>query len=167
MAYAVPSDRSPLILSGYHELLPEMQRPTPQLGTETDTLGARIVAWIIDIILVTIITGVILAPLNVFGEVGVALNGSIGVLLTLAYFIYMEATYGQTFGKRLMKIMVVKADGSATNMEAAIIRNLLRLVDNFPFFYLVGLLVIWVTDRDQRLGDVLGDTVVVRVSKQA
>lgn len=143
-----------------------MKRPTPQLGTETDTLGARIVAWIIDAILLAFITGAILAPLNIFGDIGVTLSGSLGVLLTLAYFIYMEATYGQTFGKRLMSIVVVKEDGSAPNMEASIIRNLLRLVDNFPFFYLVGLVVIWVTDRDQRLGDILGDTVVVRVQKQ-
>ncbi|WP_338728609.1 RDD family protein [Haladaptatus sp. DJG-WS-42] len=144
-----------------------MKRPTPQLGTETDTLGARIVAWIIDAILMAIITGALVAPLNVFGNGGATLGGSIGLLLTLAYFIYMEGTYGQTFGKRLMKIVVVKEDGGPTDMEASVIRNLLRLVDNFPFIYLVGLLFIWLSDRDQRLGDMLADTVVVRVAPQS
>ncbi|WP_336359245.1 RDD family protein [Haladaptatus sp. ZSTT2] len=144
-----------------------MKRPTPQLGTETDTLGARIVAWIIDAILMGLITGALVAPLNIFGNARVTLGGSIGLLLTLAYFIYMEATYGQTFGKRLMKIVVVKEDGGPTDMEASLIRNVLRLVDNFPFIYLVGLLFIWFSDRDQRLGDMLADTVVVRVDSQA
>jgi uncharacterized RDD family membrane protein YckC len=47
-------------------------------------------------------------------------------------------------------------------MEASVVRNLLRLVDNPPGIYLVGLVATWLTDRDQRLGDLAADTVVAR-----
>lgn len=145
----------------------DMERPSPQLGTETETLVARILAWIVDALLVGIITGTIAGPLTAAGDVGAAIGGFIGLALTLAYFIYMEGTYGQTLGKKLLSIVVVKTDGGPCDMEASAIRNLLRLMDNIPVFYLVGLLVILVTDRDQRLGDLAADTIVTRVDKTA
>lgn len=145
----------------------DMERPSPQLGTETETLVARILAWIVDALIVGIITGTIAGPLTAAGDVGATIGGFIGLALTLAYFIYMEGTYGQTLGKKFLSIVVVKTDGDPCDMEASAIRNLLRLVDNIPVFYLVGLLVILVTDRDQRLGDLAADTIVTRVDKTA
>ena len=145
----------------------DMERPSPQLGTETETLVARILAWIVDAFIVGIITGTIAGPLTAAGDVGATIGGFIGLALTLAYFIYMEGTYGQTLGKKFLSIVVVKTDGDPCDMEASAIRNLLRLVDNIPVFYLVGLLVILVTDRDQRLGDLAADTIVTRVDKTA
>lgn len=142
-----------------------MERPSPRPGTETETLGARILAWIVDALLVGVITGAVTRPLAALGDVGAALNGLLGLVLTLAYFVYMEGTYGQTLGKRLLGIVVVDENGGPCTMEASIVRNLLRLVDNFPGVYLVGLVAIWLTDRDQRLGDLAADTVVARAQR--
>jgi len=53
-------------------------------------------------------------------------------VLALAYFTHVEETYGRTLGKWLLGIVVVGENGGPCTMEASAVRNLLRLVDNFP-----------------------------------
>jgi uncharacterized RDD family membrane protein YckC len=55
----------------------------------------------------------------------------------------------------------VKDTGDPIDGSAAAVRNILRLVDVLPGLYLVGLVVILISDEQQRLGDMLGDTHVV------
>lgn len=142
-----------------------MDRPEPELGTQDETLGKRVVAVIIDAIIVVVI---IFAITTALGDVSNVFGSSIGGagLLSFAYFIYFEATYGQTLGKNVMDIVVVKADGGDCDWRASIIRNVLRVIDGFAF-YLVGFIVIILTDENQRLGDVVGDTIVVKVAPTA
>lgn len=87
-------------------------------------------------------------------------------MLTFAYFTYMEATFGQTFGKKLLGIVVVTEDGGPCDATDSVVRNLLRFADALPVFYLLGAIVVIVTDEDQRLGDLLAETVVARVEKE-
>lgn len=142
-----------------------MDRPEPELGTQDETLRKRVLAVIIDAVLIAVITFAITSALgdvtNVFGSV----IGGVG-LLSFAYFIYFEAVYGQTLGKNVMDIVVVKADGGDCDWRASIIRNVFRVIDGFAF-YLVGFIVIILTDDDQRLGDIVGDTVVMKVAPTA
>lgn len=78
---------------------------------------------------------------------------------------------GQTIGKKLMKIVVVKEDGSPCTYTTSLIRNLLRIIDvlipigNTPT-YLIGGVVILLTKRKQRIGDLLAKSVVVKVSQE-
>ncbi|PTD94466.1 hypothetical protein C9439_02305 [archaeon SCG-AAA382B04] len=81
-------------------------------------------------------------------------------LLVLLYFVVLEATRGQTLGKMLTGIKVVKQDGSPCDFSSSLIRNLLRVVDGI-FVYVVGALFIAQSDKDQRLGDRIANTVVV------
>src|SRR5262249_544313 len=74
------------------------------------------------------------------------------VVVSVAYFPYMEATQGATFGKKVLGLRVVKLDGSPIGWSEAILRFVLRIVDNF-FFGLVGLICIAVTEKQQRVGD--------------
>jgi len=74
------------------------------------------------------------------------------------YFVVLEATIGATVGKLLLGIRVRKADGKRIGLVAALIRNLLRVVD--VCFGFVGFLLICVTPRRQRLGDFAAGTVV-------
>jgi uncharacterized RDD family membrane protein YckC len=85
------------------------------------------------------------------------------LLLTLgvAYYIVCEAATGATLGKRMVGIRVVDEDGDRVTLGAAVIRNLLRLVDAL-FFYLVGFLFALTSSRGQRLGDRAAHTIVVR-----
>lgn len=84
-------------------------------------------------------------------------------LIYLAYFILLESRSGATLGKRVLKLKVVKVDGSPLEMREAVIRNLLRFVDGL-FVYLVGAILIWTNPNKQRLGDRLANTIVVRAT---
>ncbi|MEP6947198.1 MAG: RDD family protein [Acidobacteriota bacterium] len=88
-------------------------------------------------------------------------------LLFAGYFIIFEWLWnGQTPGKRLLKLRVIRDDGRPITLWEAIARNLLRICDAVPGFvvpiYSVGLVTIFLSSRDQRLGDVFAGTVVVR-----
>ncbi|CAN5314321.1 RDD family protein [soil metagenome] len=88
-------------------------------------------------------------------------------LIFAGYFIVFEWLWnGQTPGKRLLKLRVIREDGRPLTLWEAIARNLLRICDAVPGFvlpvYSVGLIVIFLSDRDQRVGDIFAGTVVVR-----
>ena len=88
-------------------------------------------------------------------------------LIFAGYFIFFEWIWnGQTPGKRLLKLRVIREDGRPITLWEAIARNLLRIFDNLPWFvipiYSVGLISIFLSSRDQRVGDLFAGTVVVR-----
>ncbi len=78
--------------------------------------------------------------------------------LWLNYFTYCETKWGMTMGKRVLGLRVLAGDESKATFGACSIRNLLRPVD----YLLIGPIMIATTGRHQRLGDKLGDTIVVR-----
>ncbi len=82
--------------------------------------------------------------------------------LNIAYYTYMEGTRGQTIGKKMIKIKVVREDGKPIDMKQAFTRNVLRIVDGLFFIYLIGALLIWRSEKKQRLGDMVAKTVVVK-----
>jgi uncharacterized RDD family membrane protein YckC len=78
------------------------------------------------------------------------------------YFATFEALWrGQTPGKRLVGLRVIDVSGSRVSVYAAILRNLIRVVDQLPGIYAVGIVSVLVTSRQQRLGDLAAGTVVV------
>ena len=88
-------------------------------------------------------------------------------LLFTGYFIFFEWLWdGQTPGKRLLKLRVIRDDGRPITLWEAIARNLLRIFDALPGLllpiYSVGLIVIFLSNRDQRVGDIFAGTVVIR-----
>jgi uncharacterized RDD family membrane protein YckC len=85
-------------------------------------------------------------------------------LLMSGYFAMFEwLWHGQTPGKRWLKLRVIREDGRPISFFEAIVRNLLREFDIMPFpFYSIGLISVFSTDRDQRVGDLVAGTVVVR-----
>jgi uncharacterized RDD family membrane protein YckC len=85
-------------------------------------------------------------------------------LIFAGYFAFFEwAWSGQTPGKRWLKLRVIREDGRPITFWEAAVRNLLRTVDMMPApFYSIGLISVFSTTRDQRIGDMVGGTVVVR-----
>lgn len=88
-------------------------------------------------------------------------------LIFAGYFIAFEWLWsGQTPGKRLLKLRVIREDGRPLTLWESIARNLLRIGDAVPGFivpvYSVGLIAIFLSSRDQRLGDIFAGTVVIR-----
>jgi uncharacterized RDD family membrane protein YckC len=88
-------------------------------------------------------------------------------LIFAGYFVFFEWIWnGQTPGKRLMKLRVIREDGRPITFWEALARNLLRIFDTIPGFivpvYSVGLIAVFMSRRDQRVGDLFAGTVVVR-----
>lgn len=149
-------------------------RPEPDMGTEGDVLGKRVLAIIIDSVLMGVIAGLffITTIASVFASQGIPVANIflpiffllMGLGVTFFYAFLLEGYKGQTVGKMVMNIVVVKEDGSPCDYMSSFLRNLLRLLDGI-MFYLVGLLVIIVSDKNQRLGDHVAGTLVVETRK--
>jgi uncharacterized RDD family membrane protein YckC len=83
-------------------------------------------------------------------------------LLYWGYFSLFEAFWnGQTPGKRLLKIRVIKDSGRQITLFEALARNLLRVIDALPSFYLVGVISMLCNREQKRLGDLVAGTIVV------
>lgn len=81
------------------------------------------------------------------------------------YHAIFEALWkGQTPGKRLAKIRVIKDSGRPINAFEAISRNLIRAVDFLPLFYGVGVITMLLNSKNRRLGDYVAGTLVVHES---
>jgi RDD family len=80
------------------------------------------------------------------------------------YFAFFEWIWsGQTPGKRWLKLRVIRQDGRPVTFWEASVRNLLRSFDMMPVpFYSIGLISVFVSTSDQRVGDMVAGTVVVR-----
>jgi uncharacterized RDD family membrane protein YckC len=84
-------------------------------------------------------------------------------VVTGGYFILFEIVWsGQTPGKRLVGLRVIRENGYPLRPIDAVIRNLVRIVDWLPGIYGVGVLTMLLNKRSKRLGDFASGTIVVR-----
>lgn len=80
------------------------------------------------------------------------------------YFVFFETRYqGQTPGKRLAKIRVIRDDGRPVRLNQAVLRSLLRPVDDLFF---IGLCFILLNQQEKRIGDLVAGTLVVQEENQ-
>ena len=126
-------------------------------------VAIRFVAILIDLIII----GIIAAILTVSGALAGAYPEAvaISVVISLLYFILLLGRSGQTIGMMIVKIRVVKeADYSPIGYAEATIRTILLYIDEIPFVipYLLGAILIWTSEKKQRLGDRVAHTVVVK-----
>lgn len=133
-------------------------------------LGARFLATLVDYIIIAAfsVAGwyVISTLLSARGSAGNWLTALVGLLLFAlqwGYYVLFEVWWsGQSPGKRLLRLRVVRSDGSPIHLEDSVVRNLIRIIDYLPFNYFVGFVAICTTSRMQRLGDLAAGTIVVR-----
>jgi uncharacterized RDD family membrane protein YckC len=144
---------------------------TPPATTATDVhvTGRRILATIVD----GVLFGILFAVMSVLfgsssaqgGQVNATLNGLpflIYLVLVFAYYMLMEGYLGQTVGKMLLGIKVVREDnGEVPGLGGVAIRTALRIIDGL-FFYLVAFIAVLASGKNQRLGDMVAHTLVVR-----
>lgn len=84
-------------------------------------------------------------------------------LIVFGYHAILElAMRGQTFGKRYMRIRVIRDDGTPATVQDILIRNLLRVVDFLPAMYVVGGVLSLLHPLHKRLGDLAAGTIVVK-----
>ena len=150
-----------------------------QFSYELAGLGSRFLALAIDILIqaagitVLVVLIVALGPAltwirSEWGEVaGIPVTALVVLmfieLLRLAYFIVFELVWtGQTPGKRMAGLRVIRAAGGSVGFAASAIRNILRIIDRLPVFYLLGGAFAFFTTAIQRIGDLAAGTIVVK-----
>lgn len=106
------------------------------------------------------------SAIDVFeGLTGLERAGAVLALFVMiwGYWTGLEVLWrGQTLGKRLMRIRVVRFDGAPVGPFESAVRNLLRVIDFMPLWYAVGLITMLIDRRHRRLGDIVAGTILVR-----
>jgi uncharacterized RDD family membrane protein YckC len=83
-------------------------------------------------------------------------------LLNWFYHVICELCFkGQSPGKKIMGIRVVRSNGSPINAGASFVRNLLRFADTFMGLFIIALSCMTVSSGFRRIGDLAADTLVV------
>jgi uncharacterized RDD family membrane protein YckC len=99
------------------------------------------------------------------GNYSVHLNGVPAVVFlvaVMAYYFVLELLFGRTIGKFLVRIRAVTTDGGRLTPKAALLRNLGRIIDALPMFYIVGLIALFSSGSPrQRVGDRIAGTTVI------
>jgi uncharacterized RDD family membrane protein YckC len=137
------------------------------LSIELAGLGSRFIGELIDLLL----EGVIILALGIVlygigGGVPAAVFAVASFLVFFFYNVLFEVrANGRTPGKSGAGIRVIRAGGEPVDFRASTIRNLLRLVDGPLTAYVAGLVSITASAKNQRLGDMAADTLVVRDQK--
>jgi uncharacterized RDD family membrane protein YckC len=125
-------------------------------------IGSRFIAGLLDGLIQFVGLFAIGVVFRAAGGVGAAIGLTIDFLLIFFYHVLFEVLGGgRTPGKRWTGLRVVRAGGAPVTFVRSALRNILRIID-FPVFYLVGMITIFITTRNQRLGDLAAGTYVVR-----
>lgn len=135
------------------------------LSVDFAGLGSRMIAILLD----SVIQGVAVFAVFMAGfAAGVdqtAAQVVVGIVvfsIVWGYFPLWEILWaGRTPGKRAQHLRVVRSDGQPAGVASILVRNILRIVDFLPGFYAFGAIVMLVTRRSQRLGDLAAATIVV------
>lgn len=141
-------------------------------------IGSRFLAAIVDTALLVLLQGMVyfvmfmlLFPLlglesdfsSAMSSIVVATSLFLGFIILWGYFIIFEMVWnGQSPGKRMVRLRVVREGGQPVTFAASAIRNLVRIIDFLPSFYGLGVLVMFIDQRARRLGDLTAGTLVVK-----
>jgi uncharacterized RDD family membrane protein YckC len=126
-------------------------------------IGSRFIAGGLDFSIQLIVLGALALVLQPAGDAGVAILTSSFFAIIFFYDVLFEVLGGgRTPGKRLTGLRVVRSGGRPITFVRSALRNILRIVDIMPLFYGVGMTAIFITRRNQRLGDLAAGSLVVR-----
>jgi len=125
----------------------------------------RALAWLADAGIRAGLYLTLATALHGLGELGTGLLLIILFLLEWFYPVAFEVlARGQTPGKKLMGLRVLRADGAPVGWSRSTVRSLLAFADFLPFGFAAGLTAMLVSRRSQRLGDLAAGTVVVHAA---
>lgn len=135
-------------------------------------LGERILAAFLDYL---ILFGYVIGMSILFSKTklldSVHYGWAITTIILLPYMLYDLTCElfmdGQSFGKKILRIKVVKLDGSQPGFGDYLLRWLLRIVDITVLFGAVAMITIIINGRGQRLGDLAAGTTVVKIRPTA
>jgi len=126
-------------------------------------LGSRAIAGGIDLAIKGLLIGLLALALLATGVLGLALLVPVIAIVLVGYDIAFETlAQGRTPGKRSAGLRVVREGGGPVDVASSAIRNVLRLIDGLPLSYAPTIVSIAVTPRNQRPGDLVAGTLVIR-----
>jgi uncharacterized RDD family membrane protein YckC len=141
------------------------------LEFDTAGVGSRTVAEVLDLLLqISVLVGLSLV-LSVAVTGGLGLGATLAVILTLALWLLVLVGYpiafetlwgGRTLGKAAMGLRVVTQEGGPVHFRHAAIRGIFGLVEIWVFLGSLAVLTILCTRRNQRVGDLVAGTIVLR-----
>ncbi len=148
-------------------------------------LGSRFLALLVDqtiqiVTLAAILVGIVLAASSVgkyvkpilsqqvAQSIGIAIVITVLFVVLFGYFIVFEALWnGQTPGKKLLGIRVVRDGGYPIDFGASLIRNLIRVGEQLIGYYILAAISALISPENKRLGDLAAGTIVVRDARLA
>jgi uncharacterized RDD family membrane protein YckC len=103
---------------------------------------------------------------RVIYNLAIAFIVAVVFLIFFGYFIAFETLWnGQTPGKRLLGIRVVRDGGYPVDFMASLIRNLIRVGEMALGFYAISAVVAVLSPLNKRIGDIAAGTIVIRESR--
>ena len=157
----------------YNENNESILKENTLLNKEYASLKQRITAALIDLgffisvfLPVTYLAkGVwIMSPIDHHWAYGLFITDPLCIIfffIMVMYFIFLEGLLGQTIGKFITGIKVIKRDGSKPGLVSSCIRNILRVIDSLPTLHIYGIYLILKSPDKTRFGDKKARTVVI------
>jgi uncharacterized RDD family membrane protein YckC len=134
-------------------------------------LGNRLLSGILDVLFkigFIFSLSIILSFVGISSRYyGATMSIIISIVIFLPYimydFLFETFMHGQTFGKKIMKIKVVKLDGTQPSVGSYLLRWLIRLIEIDMCGGLIAIISIAASKNSQRLGDMTAGTTVIRI----
>lgn len=142
------------------------------LEYEIAGIGSRFMALFVDLIIQGI-AGFVIILIALIAGIGFIGHGTWAIALWIAaafvlqwgYFAIFEIAWkGQTPGKRQAGIRVINETGREASVYEAVARNFVRVVDSLGA-YALGVLVMFLSPQNKRLGDYVAGTIVIHDRK--
>jgi uncharacterized RDD family membrane protein YckC len=133
-------------------------------------LGSRFASALLDYLFQAIILVALLVVLGYGAGIDPGASGVAAALWAVGFFVifwgydvsFEVLNSGRTPGKALNGLRVVRESGAPVTFGTSAVRNVIRIIDILPGTYLVGMVSIVVTGRNQRVGDLAAGTLVIR-----
>jgi uncharacterized RDD family membrane protein YckC len=142
-------------------------------------IGSRAAAALVDSVIQFVLFFALLFAMGVQSDqlerLGLVLPEWLPMLLVVlglffllwGYYLIFEIVWsGQTPGKRVLSLRVIRENGYPLRPVDGVIRNLIRIVDAPPFGFAIGAIAMLLNDRAKRLGDFAAGTIVVREARR-
>jgi uncharacterized RDD family membrane protein YckC len=144
-----------------------IEMPLAGIGSRFIALMVDYLIWGSGLLLLSVLAFFLLPAMHAFNVKSAQWAEAIVIfavfLFNWGYFTLFEAFWnGRTPGKRVARIRVMQRSGRSIGLLESMARNLVRYVDQIPFFYAVGAITMFSTSQHQRLGDLVAGTLVVR-----
>lgn len=147
------------------------------INFDTASIGERVLAYLIDLVIIVsyyVVVYYVLFSLFGLGDIvdgldnasRMTVHGLVSLPVLFYALILENIMEGQTIGKKILKIKVIKIDGYQSGFADYLIRWIFRMVEVTPPFSVIGLIAMIVNSKTQRIGDMAAGTAVINLKNK-